>query len=306
MSNPLVSVIMPVYNGAAYLRQAIQSALGQTYEPIEVVVVDDGSTDESPAVLSGFRSQLVLIRQHNAGVAAARNLAMRAARGEYYAFLDQDDWWLREKIARQMALFPQDNRLGLVHTAILSFDQHSAQCGSHPSRSACPQQLVGDCYERLLLGNSICNSSVVVARRAVEAVGDCDLVIEGNTVQDYDLWLRIARQFRLGFIGEPLTVFRIQPQQGQANWIKVRREEVKLLLRIRSAREWRGTLGGPERLADLYDELATLLLDRHRYAEARRMLAKALRFRRNCRQAARFAASLLPGPVVQRLRANSY
>src|SRR5512143_3730544 len=101
-SEPLVSVVMPVYNGARYLRQALESALAQTYRPLEIVVVDDGSTDETPAILAEFGTRIRALRQPNSGSAAARNAALDAARGELIAFLDADDLWLPQKLAVQV------------------------------------------------------------------------------------------------------------------------------------------------------------------------------------------------------------
>ena len=100
--HPLVSVIIPVYNGARYLRAALESVFGQTYRPFEVIVVDDGSADNSGDIAHSF-SEVRYIRQANQGVAAARNNGIEAARGEFFAFLDQDDLWTSEKLKLQIA-----------------------------------------------------------------------------------------------------------------------------------------------------------------------------------------------------------
>jgi glycosyltransferase involved in cell wall biosynthesis len=98
---PLVSVIIPVYNGARFLRAALESVFAQTYRAIEVIVVDDGSVDDSAAIAQSF-TEVHYIQQSNQGVAAARNNGIEAAHGEFYAFLDQDDLWTREKLERQV------------------------------------------------------------------------------------------------------------------------------------------------------------------------------------------------------------
>src|SRR5688500_924354 len=98
---PLVSVIIPVYNGARFLRAALESVFAQTYRPIEVIVVDDGSADDSGVIAQSF-PEVRYIRQENQGVAAARNNAIEAARGEFFAFLDQDDLWTPEKLRLQI------------------------------------------------------------------------------------------------------------------------------------------------------------------------------------------------------------
>src|SRR5512143_4014499 len=119
-SEPLVSVVMPVYNGARYLRQALESALNQTYRPLEIIVVDDGSTDETSAILAEFGSRIRAIRQKNPGSAAARNAALQAAHGEIIAFLDADDLWLPQKLEVQVAYLRAHPDVELVATRWLT------------------------------------------------------------------------------------------------------------------------------------------------------------------------------------------
>lgn len=105
MTRPLVSCVVPVYNGEAYLGEAIDSILAQTWRPLEIIVVDDGSTDDSAAVAEAYGAKVRVIRQANAGCATARNAGLAAATGEFVAFLDADDLWHPEKLQRQMARF---------------------------------------------------------------------------------------------------------------------------------------------------------------------------------------------------------
>src|SRR5947199_8414115 len=110
---------MPAYNYARYLREAIDSALGQTCAPLEVIVVDDGSTDETPEVLSSYGDRIRVIRQQNQGVAVARNAGIAAAGGDYLAFLDSDDIWYPRKLELQNARFRDGDRShGLVHRGV--------------------------------------------------------------------------------------------------------------------------------------------------------------------------------------------
>jgi glycosyltransferase involved in cell wall biosynthesis len=118
MSDPLVSVIVPVYNGERFLREAIESILAQTYSPIEVIVVDDGSTDDTAEIARSFGDRVRCIRQANAGPAVARNNGLAAATGEFVAFLDADDTWTSEKLARQLACFDADPDLGICVTHV--------------------------------------------------------------------------------------------------------------------------------------------------------------------------------------------
>lgn len=118
---PLVSCIVPVYNGASYLAETLDSILAQTHRPIELIVVDDGSTDGTPAVIERYRGQVVGLRQPNAGLASARNLGVARATGEFLAFLDADDLWLPEKLARQLERFRARPELLLSVTRIQNF-----------------------------------------------------------------------------------------------------------------------------------------------------------------------------------------
>jgi glycosyltransferase involved in cell wall biosynthesis len=121
VSAPLISCIVPVFNGERYLREALYSILAQTYRPLEVLVADDGSTDGTAAVVASYGAQIRYVSQPNAGPAAARNLGLRGARGEFVAFLDADDLWYPEKLTRQMARFAARPELALCVTHARNF-----------------------------------------------------------------------------------------------------------------------------------------------------------------------------------------
>lgn len=121
MEAPLVSCIVPVFNGERYLGEALNSILGQTYRPLEIIVADDGSTDGTAALAAGYREHVRYLAQATAGPAAARNLGLRAARGEFVAFLDQDDLWHPEKLARQTTWFQVRPDLDLSVTHVRLF-----------------------------------------------------------------------------------------------------------------------------------------------------------------------------------------
>jgi glycosyltransferase involved in cell wall biosynthesis len=118
---PLISVMIGVYNGADYLGEAIDSVLAQTYRPFELIVVDDGSEDDTPRVAKGYEDALRYVRQENGGMAAARNRAVEEARGSYFAFLDADDRFPPEKLERQLAVFEADPELDVVFGHVTEF-----------------------------------------------------------------------------------------------------------------------------------------------------------------------------------------
>jgi glycosyltransferase involved in cell wall biosynthesis len=121
MSKYLISCIVPVYNGEQYLAEALDSILAQTYRPLEIVVVDDGSTDGTATVVSSYGSQIQYVKQGNAGPATARNRGLNIARGDYVAFLDADDLWCPQKMERQMARFHDRPDLDICAGCVQNF-----------------------------------------------------------------------------------------------------------------------------------------------------------------------------------------
>jgi glycosyltransferase involved in cell wall biosynthesis len=293
---------MPVYNGRKFLGQAVESVLAQTYQPIELIAVDDGSTDGSTDILAAYYPQVRVVRQANAGVSAARNAGVKQGAGEFIAFLDQDDWWLPKKISRQLDLFQSDDRIGLVHTAVAYYDETNKRAAPPQDPTARPEEITGACYESLLLGNPLVNSSAMVRRSALDGVGGLDVEIRGNTVQDYDLWLRIAKTWRLAYVRDRMTVFRLHDNQGHRDRRAMLTAEIGVLLRHRPLREWLGTTLRRRRLADLHDSLATAHFEAGDVREARRHFAKALRIEPCRRRWGRFGASCLPYSMVSRIR----
>jgi glycosyltransferase involved in cell wall biosynthesis len=119
--NPLVSAIIPVYNGEQYLAEAIESVLAQTWRPMEIIVVDDGSSDGSADIAQRYGLPVRYCYQHNRGTAAARNKGVELAHGKFLSFLDQDDLWLEHKLTRQMAVFHQNTDLDIVFGHVEQF-----------------------------------------------------------------------------------------------------------------------------------------------------------------------------------------
>ena len=175
---PSISVIIPAYNSAGCVGRAIDSVLAQTYPVLEVLVVDDGSTDNTAQVVESYPVPVRLLRQPNGGPAAARNHGAREAQGEWLALLDADDSWLPQKLERQ-ASFTNKPMVGLVH----SFREGNCE-------SAAISGIVS--FDRLWKRNCVTTSSVLLRKSAFEQVGgfDTDRVLIG--VEDYHLWLRMA------------------------------------------------------------------------------------------------------------------
>ncbi len=209
-----VSVIIPTYNYGRFINEAIESALGQTYPPPEVIVVDDGSTDDTEAVVRSFGERVKYIRQENAGVCAARNYGVAESSGELIAFLDADDIWEPTKLEKQLARFSEDLQIGLVHCGVREFDDSTSDIVSVVIEGA-----EDDAAENLLLWlePSIIGpgGTIMVSRKAFDAVGGFDTRMKCG--EDWDFCYRVARQFKVGFVPEPLVNYRCHAAAAHRN-----------------------------------------------------------------------------------------
>ncbi len=205
---PKVSVIIPAYQDAAHIRAAVDSVLAQTYPDREVVVVDDGSTDDTLKVLAAYGDVIRVISQPNRGPSAARNLGIQQAQGEWVAFLDADDTWLPEKLARQMPLFQKGGGIGLVCSDTYFVDSQ----GLRPRTGFMDNPpCAGRVLKTIFTASFIPTSTVVVRKACLDQVGGFD---EGLwACEDLDLWLRIAAEWEIDFVTEPLAYYRVSDGQ---------------------------------------------------------------------------------------------
>jgi glycosyltransferase involved in cell wall biosynthesis len=220
MNQPLVSVIIPNYNYANYLREAIESVLSQTYTNIEIIVVDDGSKDNSAEVLQEFGDKITVIFQQNAGVSVARNNGVANSKGEFIAFLDADDVWLAEKIEKQVKLFSADEMLGLVHVGVQDIDANGNNLDIHLDG------LSGEVsHEILLLERAVVlggGSGLMITKKSFDEVGGFDLRL--STSADWDLFYQISSLYQVGFIEEILLKYRIHGSNMHGNIPRMERE----------------------------------------------------------------------------------
>jgi len=198
---PTVSVVIPTYNQGSLLPEAIASVRAQKWPDVEIIVVDDGSTDDTKQVLDQLATagDLRWFRQSNAGAAAARNRGIQAATGEWIAFLDADDIWLPPKLAIQ---FEQLKK----HRADFSFtDSRLRFANGHESDLCCPI-FERPLFHQLLTGNLFGTPTVILRKSCFERVGLFDEQL--RTGEDWDMWLRLASTFTHVWIKEPLSVIR--------------------------------------------------------------------------------------------------
>ncbi len=210
--NPLVSVVITTYNQAAYIGQAIESVLAQTYHPLEVIVIDDGSTDETPSRIAPFARRVTYIRQENQGIAGSRNTGIRKAGGELIAFLDGDDLWDPEKVAVQVELALTYPKSGLIAVDGLEFNESvimrtSLLSGDYWKEFPENGVASGNCYHQLLQRQFISTTSqVMVPARVFDAVGLSDGRF--SRANDWDLYIRIAAAFDVTVLKKRLMKWR--------------------------------------------------------------------------------------------------
>lgn len=204
MHRPLVSVIIPSYNHAKYIRQTIDSVLSQEYRNLEVIVVDDGSTDDSLAILREYGNCIRMVSQKNQGQAAARNTGIQLAQGELIGFLDSDDLYSPGKIDEQVKMFEKDFGLSLVWTDLSLIDGD----GKDLRLMKCPPPVGTPLHWAILEGNFICNATVMLRKTCFGQVGKFDTSIP--SVADGDMWIRLlAAGHSFCYIAKPTIKYRV-------------------------------------------------------------------------------------------------
>lgn len=211
---PLVSVIIATYNRAELVVQAVESALNQTYKNIEIVVVDDGSTDSTRQALRQYEGRIEYIYQERSERSKARNVGLRHSSGYYIAFLDSDDLWLPTKIEKQVRVLNEKPEVGVVYSGVQFIDRNGNACDGGICWDTPERQ---ELYEDLMTHNVITGttSSVMVRRTCLDRVGFFDESM--NTCEDLDLFRRLVRYYEFYKIDLPSVRFRIHGDNTQHN-----------------------------------------------------------------------------------------
>ena len=226
-----VSVIITSYNYARYIGAAVQSVLDQTYRDLEIVVVDDGSTDETLEVLRHFENDITIICQENSGKSVALNRGIAATQGRYLAFLDSDDCWRPDAVARRMAAFEQDEKVGVVYGRTNVIDASGKLL---PYANGSPDLYPGDPFRSLLCGVYIPFLTFMVRRSDLDRVGPYFDPAFG-AVNDWELFLRLARVCRFAYIDEPLAYYRVHGANWSRNAAAMGAEMTRVVHKVLSA-----------------------------------------------------------------------
>jgi len=202
---PTVSIVVPTYNRAHYLGQAIDSILSQTYTDYEIIVIDDGSTDHTAELVKAMSDPRIrYIFQENQGISGARNTGVQTARGRYIAFLDSDDVWLPDLLQAAVETLDTDPAIGLVYARAQAFDREGTPL---PQKTGAPPKFADDPLQSALWGDFVTTITVVVRRELLERVGPFDETMKGN--EDWDMWIRLARVSQFRFVDRVLASFRV-------------------------------------------------------------------------------------------------
>ncbi|HZS09399.1 MAG TPA: glycosyltransferase [Blastocatellia bacterium] len=212
MTAPLVSVVIPAYNAARTLEATVRSVQAQTVQDFEIIIVDDGSKDDTLAVARSIVDERIrVISQANGGVAAARNTGIKGATGKYVALLDADDLWLPHKLERQLAVLEGENNVFAVQAGAIFVDD---SLGTLSVRPCFPSQ--DALLETLLFQNMPNNmSTLIIARHKFEEMGYFDTELE--ILEEWDMAIKVARYCNLVSIEEPLSLYRVHPGNRSRN-----------------------------------------------------------------------------------------
>lgn len=206
-TSPRVSIVLPVYNGARWIKMGMLCVLEQSFTDFELIVIDDGSVDHSWDVISSFSDERIrAIRQPNCGLAATLNAGIRSARAPYIARQDQDDWMYPHRLRQQVAYFDCHPDVGIVGTwaEIWVGDEKSDRVMQHPTDDA-------SIKFSLLFDNPFVHSSVMIRRSVFDEIGGYCEDKSRQPPEDYELWSRVARKFKMANLPEVLLAYREVP-----------------------------------------------------------------------------------------------
>ncbi len=304
MTDPTVSVIIPAYNCGQMLRQAVESVRRQTYQDLEVIIVDDGSTDGTAEVvreLAADWSKVRPILSEHKGLAAARNRAIAAARGEWIAPLDADDLWLPEKLARCMDHLAAYEGISIVYTPM-----QPIRLNGEPIEGHSKPCLAGRLTRKLFKSIFVHDPAAVFHKRVIEKCGGFDESLP--VCVGHEFWLRVSTEFEFGLIDEPLAQRRWHEKSlTRSNRAAGRCIKAAMLERFyfeRGGNEFLPRKEAFNRLSRVHYSAGKILLKQGDYRRGRQFLAKAIRYNpANLKAYPLFIACLIGG-LFRRSRLN--
>ncbi len=325
----LISVVIPAYNCGKYIPETLDSILNQTYRNFEIVVVDDGSTDDTQEALRPYSGKIKYFHQKNGGLANARNRGLELAKGSYLALCDGDDIWLPNKLELQHACFEVHNRLGMVFSDFSSFNDAGPLAPSWSKKyfntifenygltldSIFQKKInlhdlntlyAGNITTTMFLGNIVMPSTVMIKRECINSVGKFREKYKNDS--DYDLFLRIAAEYESGYLDLPLMKYRIlknslsQRSKKQIIGVPEVIDIIETFLEQRPSFRKKNLRMVNQRFSGLFYETGYAHFSRVNLKEARKYFLKAIRHHplplASLKVYAYMAASLLPQKVI--------
>jgi len=223
---PKVSVIIPTYNREPYIESTIQSVLDQTYTDFEIIIVDDGSTDNTKKRLEKFRGKIKIISQKNSERAVSRNNGIKNSNGKYIALVDSDDIWIKDKLERQVTILDENKDIILCYGHSLRINDKGEKIIKAKRQT---QGFSGDVFENLLIRNFIVSATPLLRRESFEATSGFQT--RYIPYEDWEFWIRLSLIGKFYFLNEPLAYYRIHEEQSvkQARAEKIEEVTTSLL-----------------------------------------------------------------------------
>lgn len=309
--NRKISVIIPTYNRASMVGDAIDSVLKQDLEDLEIIVVDDGSKDDTESVvrryLQGRGDRVRYLKQKNRGVAAARNAGIDAAKGEYIAFLDSDDTWMTTTLGAKISFLDKNRQIGMafcngIERTAAGTERNITDTLLHHREKVIANDLE-NAFEMLMETNFIGVSGVMVRKKCLEDVGAFDEAL--RSVEDFELWLRITAKHKIHYFDELLYWRRLQSDNLTADRTLYYHCKSYVFEKIGSINPSYFNAHKKElveRISRYHFEAAYLLFDKYDFKKSRAHFIKSLRTRFNVKSLAYWAITLLGPALVARLR----
>ncbi|MBD2579595.1 glycosyltransferase [Oscillatoria sp. FACHB-1406] len=289
---PSVSVIIPAYNARSTIKKTLESVFAQTHSDFEIIVINDGSTDDTLKICQEIPDRrLKIFSYENAGQAVSRNRGIERASGDYIAFLDADDLWTKNKLETQLQTLQNNPEAAVVYswTDYIDENDNFLQSGRHIN-------VEGNVYDKLLINNFIENgSNVLIRQQALQEVGGFEPSLP--PAEDWDLWLRLARQYHFAVVPEPQILYRVSATSSSANLTRQEMQTLRVIDRAFAAAPPSYQSLKKRSLANLYKYLAWKALDAAAISKASweplRLTLNYIKYEPELPKEAKFAAIML-------------
>jgi glycosyltransferase involved in cell wall biosynthesis len=297
----MISVIIPTYNSGVFIGEAIQSVLRQTCTDYDIIVIDDGSTDNTRGIIENNFPQVRYFYIQNQGAASARNYGIRRARGEFIAFLDADDLWLPEKLEKQLKVFNADQEVMLVFTEHRVFDTTGFRNQLFFKKE---RLMKGDIVKNIFLYSHVALPTVMVRRQVFQEIG----YFEENLIvaEDDNLWMRIALKFRIHLLDEVLVHVRLTENSLSRTAINLFDEGLKNIGLIENTypdlRKHLGRANIRRKKSVIYNFYGYFFFSKGDYAMAKRYLMQSIIFYPTIDSIFYYIFSFFPPSFMEKIR----